>query len=192
MRLPVSKDYPKTKVRTLADTTSSTCLDLADLRAELAAFLDGQGCTVRISEDPDRFSVDPTGDAMKTCLRNVETCDFVVCILDRRYGGVTNAGPYPELSATHAEFRHAKGRDPQIPTCVFLRQRARDDYELLANDPETPTRWVEPEDPDRRKQWFGFAKELMKSKWVDQFKTSVDLKKLVLKRLADYRQGLIP
>ena len=131
---------------------SSTCLDLADLRAERAAFLDGQECTVRISEDPDRFNVDPTGDAMKTCLRNVETSDVVICILDRRYGGVTNAGPYPELSATHAEFRHAKGRDPQIPTCVFFREKAMADYYLLANDPATETLWVEPQNAEGRKQ----------------------------------------
>src|SRR2546423_8616086 len=90
---------------------SSTCRDLADLRGELRSFLETEGFLVRISEDVESgFYVDPVGDTIQSCLKNVEQSDIVVAVLDTRYGWVTPAGHarMGGLSATHAELRHAR------------------------------------------------------------------------------------
>ena len=63
---------------------SSTVYDLVDLRAELADFLESKGFIVLASDDPYRIDVEPTVDTIKTCLRNVESANVVVCILDRK------------------------------------------------------------------------------------------------------------
>lgn len=174
---------------------SSTCYDLLDLRAELANFLEGNGVTVKLSEDPNRFDVDPTADSIESCLQNVSASDVVVCILDRRYGGVIAAGDHKDLSATHAEIRYARSQTPAKPVYTFIREQAFLELSQLRKNPDAKTFWIEPEKPERRLKWLDFAKELMDlepgaaySNWVTQFKTSVDLKKLVLNRLADFQR----
>jgi hypothetical protein len=88
---------------------SSTCYDLVDLRFELKAYLEQNGCTVRLSEDPTSpFSIDPTADSIASCLANVEASDVVACVLDRRYGGVLDRGDYADKSATEAEVLFAR------------------------------------------------------------------------------------
>src|SRR5690242_2805361 len=88
---------------------SSTCYDLADLRRELRAFLEQNGFTVAVSDDPrSAFYVEPTQDSISSCLLNVETSDAVVLVIDRRYGGLIKDGPHAGRSATHAELQHAR------------------------------------------------------------------------------------
>jgi len=176
---------------------TSTCHDLLDLRAELADFLEGKGFIVKVSEDPNRFDVDPTEDSIETCLQNVRASDVLVCILDRRYGGVIKTAPHEGLSATHAEIRCARECEPTIPAYTFLRDRARLEFDQLRKDPDAKTFWVEPDNVDKRVRWLELAKELMKlpdgedySNWFDLFKTSVDLKTLALKRLSEYQGSL--
>jgi hypothetical protein len=95
--------YPPTEV-----FLCSTCYDLIDLREELATHLESCKCIVYRSDDPrSAFRVDPTDDSIESCLRNVERANVVVCIIDRRYGGVLKNGEYAGMSATHVEVRHA-------------------------------------------------------------------------------------
>jgi hypothetical protein len=87
---------------------SSTCYDLADLRAELAEYLRRRGLRVRVSEDPkSAFYVDASGDSIESRLKNVQESRAVIVVIDRRYGP-----PLPpmhgEISATHAEVRFAQ------------------------------------------------------------------------------------
>ena len=170
---------------------SSTCYDLLDLRAELAEFLESKGFIVKVSDDPYRFEVDPTGDSIQSCLRNVETADVVVCIVDRRYGPLLP--PNNELSATHTEVRRA--RELRKPVYTFGRDRALLAFDQLKTDPNTKSRWVE-EKGDNLTRWIAFVEELRDlrraqtdghSNWFDQFSTVGDLKKLVLKRLGEYQ-----
>ncbi len=114
---------------------SSTCYDLTDLRSELAASLKESGCIVRLSEDPmSGFNVDPSGDSIETCLRNVEASDVVICILDRRIGS-----PLPErfdkMSATECEVRHARTLNPQKPVFYFVRNAALADFQQRKSKP---------------------------------------------------------
>ena len=174
---------------------SSSCRDLADLRAELAESLSRDRFIVRISEDPkSAFHVDPTDDAISTCLRNVAASDAVLCILDRRYGSLLQGAGRTGLSATHLEVRHARSLPEPKPVFVFVREPALREYEQLLLNRDYPTKWVEPEDRDARDRWFEFMTEIAQSErgetnWCDGFKTVVDLKPLVRKRLVDQFQG---
>jgi hypothetical protein len=170
---------------------SSTCYDLADLRAELQVALMRDGFGARLSEDPaSSFFVDPDGDSVETCLRNVEASDVIICVIDRRYGGVIKHGERAGFSATHLEIRHA--REHKKPVFFFVRERAMLDYDLLRGDRSVATRWVEPDDPDVRAKWLAMMKEIASlpkhegmSNWCDQFRTSVELRSRVKKRLLD-------
>ena len=165
---------------------SSTCYDLVDLRAELADFLESKGFIVRASDDAYRIELEPTEDTITTCLRNVETADVVVCILDQRYG--PPLPPEKKFSATHAEILHA--RELKKAVYIFARDKALYDFDQLRKVETAKTRWVEPDNDDRRKSWLAFAKELEAlipaqsqghSNWIDPFRDSVQLKKLVLR-----------
>jgi nucleoside 2-deoxyribosyltransferase len=134
---------------------SSTCYDLLDLRAELADFLESKGFIVKVSDDPYRFDVEPTKDSIQSCLRNVETADVVVCVLDRRYGPLLP--PHNEPSATHAEVNHARGFGK--PVYSFGRDRALLAFDQLKNDPNAKSRWVE-ERGDNLAKWMAFVEEL--------------------------------
>ena len=88
-------------------------------------------------------------------------------------------------------MRHA--RDAGKPILFFVREPAIRDYESLRADSSYRTKWVEPTKDDARKKWLDFMKwasELPKhehwSNWYDSFKTVVDLKLLVRKRLSDH------
>jgi hypothetical protein len=171
---------------------SSTCYDLIDLRLELAIHLESQGAIVKLSEDPERFAVDPTGDSIETCLRNIDSSEIVVCVVDRRYGGVFASGPHAGKSATQVEIEYARSLSPRKPILFFMRDRAWNDYELLKGNIEAETRWVEPRNTLARKSWLLFANSIAAypehrgvSNWVTLFRSSNDLRRIVTKRLAD-------
>jgi len=118
---------------------------------------------------------------------------MVVCVLDQRYGPLLP--PSKEVSATHAEIRHA--RELKRPIYIFMRDKALSDYDRLRKDEKAKTLWVERDDQGKRMKWLAFAKELQEfaaaqtqgySNWVDPFRDSVQLKKLVLKRLGEYQR----
>ena len=175
---------------------SSTCYDLLDLRKELADFIDAKGFISKVSNDPFRIDIEPTENSIDTCLRNVETADVVVCIIDGRYGPVLP--PQNVISATHAEIQHA--RKIKKPIYYFMRDKAFSEYDLLRNNPDGHCLWVERYDEEQRKKWVAFVKEVQNlsiaqnqghSNWIDSFTDSVQLKKLVLKRLGEYQRGTI-
>ncbi|HEY3318917.1 MAG TPA: DUF4062 domain-containing protein [Planctomycetota bacterium] len=167
---------------------SSTCYDLGDIRAELRRDLEAQKFIVRLSDDFDTgFGVDGTTNSIAQCLKNVEQCDVVVCILDRRYGPPLKWGTAPELSATHVEVRHAVA--VRKPVFYFLRSQTHRDCEQMKS-PDYKPKWIEPGNPERQKALNSFVAEIAnlpqqeeKSNWVDTFDTSVDLKPKVLKRV---------
>lgn len=172
---------------------SSTCYDLIDLRYELAAELESRGSVVKLSEDPQRFAVDPNANSIQTCIANLESSDVVVCIIDRRYGGILG-GDFGELSATHFEVNHAQRMDPPKPMFFFMRERAWMDYGLLKGNPSAETQWVEPKNSTAKTKWLDFVRQIAaipshanRSNWVTLFRSSADLRPLVVKRLNEWR-----
>lgn len=178
---------------------SSTCYDLLDLRMELGQFLRDSGFAVQLSDVTEsEFGVILTANSIQSCLQNVESADVIVCILDQRYGPKL---PGREMSATQAEIQHA--RDLKKPIAIFIRNRAYTDYAFLRNNADANPLWVEKHETEEcktnRKRWLDFVKLLVRlpgekqadySNWVDQFETIVDLKRIVLKRLADHHLTL--
>ena len=169
---------------------SSTCDDLIDIRAELAEHLETKGYLAKLSEDGERFAVDPKNDTIATCLRNLESADVVVNLIDRRYGWQMPDGESQGLSATHIEVRHAWSIGK--PVLFFMRERAWHDRAALLRDANSGSGWVEPIDQAARLKWLGFVDEIAnspkhvdRSNWITLFRSSVDLKKLATKRLSD-------
>jgi hypothetical protein len=168
---------------------SSTCYDLADLRAVLAHHLRDDGMEVRVSEDPDSaFYVEPTDNSIGSCLLNVEASRLIICIIDRRYGGVLKTGAYAGKSATHAEVLHA--RNLNKPIFFFVREASWNEFQFLRDNPASESRWVEKDSPEQRRRWVDFISEVSRlpkhenwSNWCDPFKTAVDLRSIVLRRL---------
>ena len=171
---------------------SSTCYDLIDLRSELAASLKESGCIVRLSEDPlSGFNVDPSGDSIETCLRNVEASDVLICICDRRIGSPLG-GRFGKMSATECEVRHARKLNPQKPVLFFVRNAALADYQQRKSKPAVDRKWIEPQKPENFTRWCKFFDYVVKlpehasrSNWYDPFQTVVDLKPVLMKRLTE-------
>jgi hypothetical protein len=96
---------------------SSTCYDLADLRAEVEKFLTAKGHAILLS-DRANFPISPGSHRHDVCLENVSKCDLFVVVLDRRYGA-----PYYKdlsISITWAELREALRTKKHI--VAFVRQ----------------------------------------------------------------------
>jgi hypothetical protein len=167
---------------------SSTCRDLMDCRDELARHLRDLGYVVRMSEQPSSFELPEDSGALASCLHNVKTSDVVVAILDSRYGSAIAIGDHAGKSVTHAEIDTALSCE--INVLAFIRRPAFLDWELLRTDPAGKSTWVEPADESSRHGWMRLVSQLMhhthdglRSRWMDQFSTIVDLKSLVTQRL---------
>jgi hypothetical protein len=83
---------------------SSLITGLESLRAATQDAIESLGHEAIMAED---FSAMPTSP-LKACLSAIRRSDAVVLILGERYGGVQASG----LSATHEEYREAKGTKP--------------------------------------------------------------------------------
>ncbi len=179
---------------------SSTVHDLLDARTEVGRHLSSQGCLVKLSEDPESdWVVDPAGNAIESCLRNVETSDAVICIVDKRYGGFLKHGVHAGRSPTHAEIVHAHD-SAKKPIFTFIRDQALHDYQTLKdNGLDAKTRWVTISEPTARRGWIEFVTYLKdlprpeetsskgdRNNWFDPFKTSIELRSLVERRLLDH------
>ena len=143
---------------------SSTCYDLLDVRQELYVDLEKNGFLVKLSDAPDSaFQVDPTTDSITSCLSNVASSDVVVCLIDKRYGGVPKDGPYKGISPTEVEVNHA--RELKKPVFLFIRDKALQEFDLMKSHGWTVvTHWVEPNTGTvtnpKRQQWFTFVEKV--------------------------------
>lgn len=67
---------------------SSTCYDLAQVRADLSAFIEGYGFTPMLSETSS-FPINPDSTTVENCRRAVhEHADILVLIVGGRYGAL--------------------------------------------------------------------------------------------------------
>jgi len=94
---------------------SSTCYDLAQLRADLRDFAESIGFEPILSE-LDTFPVDPSRDTVENCINVVRTrADVFVLVVGGRYGSINDTGK----SITNLEYLEATARG--IPKYVFVR-----------------------------------------------------------------------
>lgn len=166
---------------------SSTCYDLIDVRPILAEALESVGHIVLMSDDPQRFNVDLQTDSITNCLANLEQADLMIGLIDRRYGGVL---PDHDISATHLEFNKAAELDK--PRSFFIRDRADLDFDTLRGDIDAKVLWVQESKREKRELWVQMVKEAKslkaeKPNWFTRFKDVMDLRKLVLKAVADHQ-----
>lgn len=166
---------------------SSTSFDLIDVRAELASSLTAIGIVPVLSDDKlSDFRVQHNADSIETCLVNLESCDEVILILDQRYGPSLEGAGFPDVSATHLEYRKAK--ELSMPIQFFVRDRLAAEFAIWKRNKkreDIQLAWVQkPED-------FGLFKLLdehqrlaaasKSSNWYFLFTTSIDLKAAVAK-----------
>lgn len=177
---------------------SSCCYDLIDLRAEVATCLEADGNLVYRSEDPDSSFANrlDARDSIEACLLNIDRCDVVVCIVDRRYGPLLQ-GEYGDFSATHIEIKHA--REVGKPILTFIRDQAYREFKLIQKSrhqsdmPSEHLKWILPEsekeDKRVRQRYVEMISELTSlqngKNWFDPFRTSVDLASIIRKRLIE-------
>lgn len=94
---------------------SSTCYDLAQLRADLRDFGESVGFEPVLSE-LDTFPVNPSQDTVSNCLEVVRTrADLFVLVVGGRYGSINETG----RSITNLEYLEAAARG--IPIYVFVK-----------------------------------------------------------------------
>ncbi len=158
---------------------SSTCYDLIDLRAEVAATLSDLGLGSIMSDRPfSEFEVDPYKDSISTCLANVDASDIFLCILSQRYGPSLGKCGFPDVSATHLEYQRAKKSGKAL--YVFARDRLVGDHSFYgrnkASNPKLP--WIK--NPDDYKLFDLMDEHLGltnagPSNWEHQFTDSRDL-----------------
>lgn len=169
---------------------SSTCYDLIDIRAEVEAQLRELGLQPILSDRPSsEFALSGYRDSIEACFANVRASDSVVVILSQRYGPRLGRTGYPDISATHLEYREAKKANK--PIFLYVRDRLEADYSLWKqNEKSSDLRfsWV------REKRDHGLF-ELMEehrkllrarkhSNWVWTFRDSVELKDRISRDLA--------
>ena len=171
---------------------SSTCHDLVDLRAELKIQLEDAGLKPVMSDDIDHFDISGRVESIETCLVNVRSSVAFVCILSQRYGPSLKESGYPDISATHLEYREAKKHS--LPVYMFVRDRLEAEHGLSKSHRREhgslsgfQTRWV----PRNSHQIFDFLDEHIElergassTNWFTTFQSSIDLKERVQQLLA--------
>ena len=164
---------------------SSTCFDLIDARAELGELIRELGLVPILSDMPDsEFEVNPDINSIATCLENVKGSGFVLMVLSKRYGRSLLKSGFPDLSATHLEYRSAK--EHGIPIFMYVRDR------LLGDRGSENPKWIKGDDKrlfeliDEHKQ----LKPVGSSNWFDPFSSTLDLKRLVRRDLGGIARRL--
>ena len=167
---------------------SSTVYDLLDIRDELEQSIRDAGLVPVLSDSATSdFTVVPDANSIETCLTNVRASDYIVVVLSQRYGPSLIKAGYPDISATHLEYQEAIKHSKFV--FVYVRDRLESDYRLWRNngkDSSLKYTWVKPSDS----RLFDFLHEhqlLVANKpttnWYYTFRTSLDLKRLVMRDL---------
>lgn len=109
---------------------SSTCFDLKDARAALAAHLRELGHEPLLSESAG-FGVAPKRHSHDACLEQVDTCDYFILIIGSRRGG-TYVGS--ERSITNEE--HARAMRKNKPVITFIKRDVQTAFSVFKRNPQ--------------------------------------------------------
>ena len=109
---------------------SSTVYDLLDIRAEVEQLLrDMRLVPVLSGSATSGFQPLADQNSIETCLANLRQCDAMIIILCQRYGPSLAPAGFPDLSATHLEYREAKNLGK--PIHMYVRDRLEGDYGIV-------------------------------------------------------------
>jgi len=167
---------------------SSTVYDLIDVRAELAEQLRTLGITPVLSDDKlSGFSIQQHDiNSIETCLVNVDSCDEVVLILDKRYGPTLEKVGYEKISATHLEYRRAIEKG--IPVRVYVRDHLLADFTVWKRNKRSEAITLPWISETKDFKLFALLEEHAKlqadattSNWYSTFTSSIDLKAAISK-----------
>jgi hypothetical protein len=155
---------------------SSTCFNLKDLRAELAEEIQSWGFIPIWNESPD-FPVIQGLHSHDICLDAVKMCDVYILIIDSRYGGKYQGTKYPhkDISITQYESQIAFNEGKEIYT--FVRDEIWNEKPVYKKNLENNI-VIHPFHA-KDIEVFNFIDFIIKQKsnnWIEQFKTSIDLK----------------
>jgi hypothetical protein len=165
---------------------SSTCWDLVDVRREVEEHIRGLGLQPVLSDrSTSDFEVSGDKHSIESCLVNVRNSDVFVCILSQRYGPKLGGYGYPDISATHLEYREAKNAGRQI--FLYARDQLVAEHGSWRRDKAAFTgRWVKTSDV----QIFDLLDEHAtppasepRSNWYTAFRDSVELKQVITRDL---------
>jgi hypothetical protein len=154
---------------------SSTCYDLAQVRADLRDFAESFGFEPILSEF-DSFPVDPNENTLNNCLEAVRNrADVFLLIVGGRYGSLTDTGQ----SITNLEFLEAKAKG--IPKYVFVKSEILSILPVWGKNPSADFSNV----VDTTKL-FEFVSELRSSGeiWVFPFSAAQDITRILRKQLS--------
>lgn len=162
----------------------STSNDLKDVRAELRHLIPSLGFELICFEDP-KFKKRPGKHAHDMCLDNVPDCDIYVLIIDERFGEEYK-GSDPNLdgrSVTWAEVEVALRENKVI--CAFVRQEVWLEKGTYAWN-KRKGKEIEPYYAEDKRvfEFIEFIATRSRDNWIDQFKDTVELKKLIQNRLS--------
>lgn len=165
----------------------STCYDLIDLRAELEYELNNMSLQPILSDQPaSEFTIVPDASSIESCLVNVRKSDIFIIILSQRYGPSLAKAGYPDVSATHLEYREAIKANK--PIFMYIRDRLEADYTIWKNSQGNPPKlpWVQEKDY-KIFELLEEHRKLSKSKkvtnWFWTFRNSLELKQRMRKDL---------
>ncbi len=169
---------------------SSTCYDLAQVRADLHNFIVELGYTPFLSEF-DSFPVDPSAATAENCVVNVEKhADIFVLVVGDRYGSMM---PGHDRSVTNMEYLTA--RRCAVPVYAFVLRSVLDAVPLWRDNRTGDfTRVVD------SPKVFEFVEELRGAEgvWVFPFALAQDIKArlreqlgVLVKELLDLRRKVV-
>lgn len=164
---------PKGNLTTLF--VSSTCYDLAQLRADLKDFAEEVGFEPILSE-LDSFPVNPSQTTIQNCLEAVRTrADLFVLVVGGRYGSMNEAGK----SITNLEYLEASARG--LPKYVFVKNDILSQLPIWRANPDANFNSV----VDTPKL-FEFVSHLRDKGevWVFPFATAQDITSTLRKQLS--------
>jgi len=167
---------------------ASTVFDLIDVRAELEELIQEIGLTPLLSDSATSdFTVLPDKNSIETCLVNVRASNYFIVVLSQRYGPSLARAGFPDLSATHLEYREAK--ENKLPVYFYVRDRLESGYRIWKSNDKSKSLnllWVEQDNF----RLFDFIEEHQKliassptNNWYQTFRSSVELKNLVRRDL---------
>ena len=170
---------------------SSTVFDLLDVRAELENMLKDLGASPVLSDSSTSdFLACPNRNSIETCLINVRQSDALIVVLSQRYGTSLKTAGYPDISATHLEYREAIKN--KVPIHFFVRDRLESDYRIWKKNRRQrkgiKLSWIADSGNHRLFDFIHEHQKLAQPKqrtnWYTTFRNSVELKQLVRRDLA--------
>jgi len=167
---------------------ASTTFDLIDVRAELEELIQEIGLTPLLSDSATSdFTVLRDKNSIETCLVNVRASNYFIAVLSQRYGPSLAGAGFPDLSATHLEYREAK--ENNLPVYFYVRDRLESDYRIWRSNDKPKSLnllWVKQKDFrlfDLIEEHQGLRTSSPTSNWYQTFRNSVELKNLVRRNL---------